>query len=119
MQGVNMGTIYVVTGFFPMNTAEKVLRDYVTSVLHAEPESDESFLFCNKAKKEVNVLVWDGSSATRIYPTKKISWGPEQKGTIREISDDEHRHLFGIMAELAKIIEQSIAELKQSLEESS
>jgi hypothetical protein len=116
----------VVTGFFPLNTAEKVLRDYVKSVLHAEPDPESVFLFCNKAKKGMHFLYWSGAYDTRLYPNKKISCWPEQKGTVREITADEFHQIFdelidafekstlGNIAETDTTVKQTVLDLKQS-----
>jgi transposase len=94
MFGLGAATrIYVATGATDMRKGYEGLYGLVRDGLRCEPRSGHVFMFCNRQRNRVKVLVWDGSGlwlCAKRLEKGRFGWPEAQEGQNRVVlSHDE------------------------------
>jgi transposase len=97
--------IYLALGATDMRKSFEGLYGLVRDRLGLEPVSGHLFLFCNKARNRIKVLVWDGSGlwvCAKRLEKGRFSWPSEREEQARVMLTHEELSLLLGGIELSK-----------------
>ena len=89
--------IYLVSGATDMRKAYDTLSAIVTNALGADPLSGDFFVFCNRARNRLKILVWEPGGywlLARRLEQETFAW-PETDATSIELTPAQLTLLLG------------------------
>jgi transposase len=91
--------VYLLAGAIDMRKGFDGLYGLVREKLELDPLSGHLFVFCNRLRTRIKILVWDGSGlwvATKRLEKGRFGWPPCPEGATRlELSAEELTMLLG------------------------
>ncbi len=89
--------VYVATGATDMRKGYEGLYGLVRDGLRCEPRSGHVFLFCNRQRNRVKVLVWDGSGlwiCAKRLEKGRFHWPEAKAGENKVVLSQEELSLL-------------------------
>ena len=90
--------IFVVTGVTDMRKSFNGLYGIVSQQLHQDPTSGHVFVFCNRARNRIKLLLWDGSGlwvCAKRLERGRFGWDWPQDATSQLITHEALSLLLG------------------------